>query len=119
MNMDSLQMTNSCRQLGGWRQRSASSLSAVGSAKTSTMSWRSSSTIGTSSSAERTLSVRCKSVARSSVSRFTPSVGTLDGGATLHYRSRLIRVNVSTCFCVSVCRVGAVPLILGRAKGAL
>lgn len=119
MRIDSLLMTNSCSQRGGWRQRSASSLRAEGSAKASRMSWRRSSTIGTSSSAERTLSVRCRSVVRSRVSRFTPWLGTLDGGAMLRYGSRPLRVSVSTCFCVSVCKVEVVLSNLGRPEGAL
>lgn len=103
----------------GWRQRSASSLRVEGSANASTMSWRRSSTIGTSSSAERTLSVRCRSVARSRVSRFAPWLGTLDGDTTVHHGSRLIRVSVSTCFCVSACTVITVPANPGFPESAL
>ncbi len=74
------------------------------------MSPRRSSAIGTSSSAERILRVRCTSVGRSSVSRFTRWLETLDGGATF---CTIVRLSVSAYprASVSLCnRVGIVPL---------
>lgn len=66
------------------------------------MSSRKSSAIGTSSSAARILRLRCTSVERSSVSRFTSWLETLAGAATLAtvVRAPYQRIHWLLCLCV-------------------
>jgi hypothetical protein len=70
--------------------------------------------MGTSSSAERILRARCTSVGRSSVSRFTRWLETLDGDATFR---TIVRVAVPAYPRASVSlrnRVGVVPSTSSR-----